>query len=397
MNPKMINVKRLTHGSDHYFYGYYDNPAWSQDGEYHLSHRVKFWDRIPQAEDIAELGMIRMDDGEFIKFAETTAWNFQQGAMLQWNPAAPNEEVLFNVRKDGKYRGVVQNVFTQQQRILEKPITNVDPTGKYALSVDFDRMFQFRPGYGYDGDSFSTEEPSESSTNITDETLHPQDDGVWRVDLKTGRSELILSLDQIWEFTKAAFGEEEQKILINHINFNTDGTRFVMLVRNFPKPGGKWRTAVVTANADGSDLYLLLDYSVASHYHWQDPEHLVIFCKGPGAERNELYVLKDQTNEVRAVDSRFFTFDGHCSYSPDRRWLLYDSYPDKRSYRHLYLYHLEKKVWLKLGSFYSDPISTGDHRCDLHPRWNRTGTAISFDSTHEGQRHMYMIDVEMFI
>jgi hypothetical protein len=33
------------------------------------------------------------------------------------------------------------------------------------------------------------------------------------------------------------------------------------------------------------------------------------------------------------------------------------------------------------------------YRCDLHPRWNRDGTQVCFDSTHEDSRQMYVIDV----
>ena len=66
----------------HYFFAYYDMRA-TGDGinQRHLAHRVKFIDRLPTPDDICELGYI--EDGRFVKFAETTAWNFQQGAMLQ--------------------------------------------------------------------------------------------------------------------------------------------------------------------------------------------------------------------------------------------------------------------------------------------------------------------------
>ena len=40
------------------------------------------------------------------------------------------------------------------------------------------------------------------------------------------------------------------------------------------------------------------------------------------------------------------------------------------------------------------PRSMTDMRCDLHPRWNQNGTKISFDSTHEGFRGVYLVDVE---
>jgi hypothetical protein len=32
-------------------------------------------------------------------------------------------------------------------------------------------------------------------------------------------------------------------------------------------------------------------------------------------------------------------------------------------------------------------------RCDLHPRWNRAGDAISFDSLHEGFRGVYSMEI----
>jgi Tol biopolymer transport system component len=142
-------------------------------------------------------------------------------------------------------------------------------------------------------------------------------------------------------------------------------------------------------------MYILNDYSYASHYHWRDPEHLLIHSRKDNS--NELYLLKDKTQNFQAVDKNFFLKDGHCSYSPDRNFILYDSYPDELSYRNLYLYDLRKHKGIRLVSLYSDPVSNGDIRCDLHPRWNRTGTAISFDSTHEGHRHIYHMDLKELV
>ena len=40
---------------------------------------------MPGPDDEVELGVIALDSpGEFKPFARTRAWNFQQGAMLQW-------------------------------------------------------------------------------------------------------------------------------------------------------------------------------------------------------------------------------------------------------------------------------------------------------------------------
>ncbi|MCU6791176.1 hypothetical protein OB236_03435 [Paenibacillus sp. WQ 127069] len=379
-----VDVHRLTNSEGHYFYGYYDNPSWSGNDRYHLYTKVKFWDRLQTSEDIAELGMIDVETGQEIPLAETTAWNFQQGTMLQWHPLAPNDEIIFNQQTDDGIKGVVMNVHTRESRFLERPVVNVDPTGKYALSVNFFRMYDFRPGYGYEG----TPDPFVDMP-------HPEEDGIFRIELDTGISKLVLSLQEIWDFTKSYFAGEDQKIMINHINMNTDGTRFVCLVRNFPINGKSWKTAILTAKHDGSDLFLLSDYAYASHYHWRDPQHLVIYSSGlEGSTAGvQLYELKDQTHEVTLLDQQYFLRDGHCTYSPDRTIMLYDSYPDEDSYRHLYVYDLVNRKGVTLGSFYSYPHINGDFRCDLHPRWNRAGTALSFDSTHEGNRHIYTVDV----
>ena len=34
-----------------------------------------------------------------------------------------------------------------------------------------------------------------------------------------------------------------------------------------------------------------------------------------------------------------------------------------------------------------------DTRCDLHPRWNRAGNKICFDSVFEGHRGLYTVEV----
>ena len=386
---ELIPSERITDGSGHFFYGYYDNPAISGNDRYHLVHRVPFCDRMQEAGDTAEIGMIDMsvgagEPGAYIPLAKTTAWNFQQGSMLQWNPLAPDDEILYNVTRDGEYRTAVLNVHTKSTRYLDRPVATVDPLGKIGLSINFGRMFDFRPGYGY--------------ADIPDpfrEELHPAEDGVFRVDLRTGASTQILSLKEIWAFIQPIFQWEEAKLVINHITLNPDGSRFVFLARSI-QPGKRWVTALLTANTDGSGLRCLSPSTLQSHYHWRDPQHFVIYGGGP--KGNHLYLYQDeevegQVPEPVVLDGRYFLRDGHCSYSPDRNWMLYDSYPDQNRLRHLYVYDLREKRGITLGSYYSPPEIDGDIRCDLHPRWNRAGTAITFDSVHEGQRHVYRMDL----
>ena len=243
---ELIKPKRLTHGEGNYFFGYYDIPAWNKRGTYHLCHKVDFWRRMPKEDDVAEIGMIDFEKSEYIKLGETTAWNFQQGAMLTWNPAAPDDEIIYNIRENNKYMSVILNIHTGEKRFLDYPLANVDPTGHYGLSINFSRLFDFRPGYGYAG-----------FTDPYYNDNHPKDDGIYLVDLKTGKGKQILSLEYLWEYSNKSL-TEDKKIVINHINFNTNGSRFVFLLRYFNKPKERWGTAVITANRDGTDLYTLM-------------------------------------------------------------------------------------------------------------------------------------------
>lgn len=381
----LLPVERITSGSGHFFFGYYDVPAWSGDDRLHLCHKVRFMNRLPRPDDVAVLGTISLSSGEFAPFAETTAWNFQQGSMLQWVPSAPNDQVIYNRRDGDRFVGVVRSIRNDHERLLERPVAAVSPTGGHALSISFSRLFNFRPGYGYAG----IPDPHDSVDR-------PSDDGIYLVDLDTGKSRLIISLEQVYAALPESIAEAMagDRILINHISFNTDGTRFFFLPRNNPRDGGHWSTGMLTADISGADLRSINDAGMASHYNWRDARSIVCYSRWRGDYG--LFVFPDEAGRAEAVDPSFFAGDGHCSYSPDRRYLLYDSYPIE-GFRYLYLYDLARRRGQTLGAFWSDPASDGDIRCDLHPRWSGSGRRISFDSTHEGSRHIYAIDLSPII
>lgn len=307
--------------------------------------------------------------------------------MLQWNPLAPEDEVIYNSLGDGDYNATILNIHTGKKRFLDRPVANISPKGDYALSINMSRLYDFRPGYGYAeyGDPFYWKN-------------HSADDGIFLTDMKTGKSRLIISMEQIWEFSKGYFNGKDQKLVINHITFNTDGSRFLFLVRNFPPAGGKHATAIITANTDGSDMFLLSDYGIQSHYFWLDKEHVIFYSDGKelscsrGKASN--YILKDKTYEGELVGGGYFNRDNHMSYSPNRKLMITDTYPDDRIMQPLKVISIEKDLCVELGRFYSIKRSVTDLRCDLHPRWNQDGSMISFDSTHEGQRGVYVMDME---
>jgi hypothetical protein len=85
--------------------------------------------------------------------------------------------------------------------------------------------------------------------------------------------------------------------------------------------------------------------------------------------------------------------DGHCNFSPDRRFFVNDTYPNRDRLRTLMLVRWDDESVIDIGRFLAPAELDGEHRCDLHPRWFRHGLTVCFDSVHEGYRGIYAIDV----
>lgn len=379
---KSFPIRRLTPADGQYFFGYYDLKA--VKGDLHLAHRTDFYNRLHVKGDSAQIGIVDMKRQSFECLDTTEAWCFQQGSMLQWNPGSSADEIVYNCFDGADYFATVMNINSGVKRFIDRPIANLSRDGKWAISINFDRLYDFRPGYGYAcrGDSFA-------------HVNHGADDGIFLTDMESGKSRLVISMQEIWDFCGGYFGNADQKLVVNHITFNTDATRFLFLVRNFPEPGKRHSTALITANRDGSDMYLLSDFGMQSHYYWVDSERVIFYADGKELECSvgwNNYILKDKTHEGSLVAGGHFKSDNHMSFSPNGKYLLSDCYPDKNRMQSVCVSDLQRNIAVNIGSFYSLPTDIIDCRCDLHPRWSADGSLITFDSTHEGYRGIYAVD-----
>ena len=374
-----VEIRRLSPlDGFHYFYGYYDNPAFSKGDQKHLCHRVNFWDRLPGKNDICELGAIDIKTGAWEKLAETSAFNFQQGCMLQWNPRNPGEEIIYNIREGNEYRTLIHNIKTGNKRTLPAPIANVSRDGKWGLSINLNRVYDFRPGYGY--------------SDVRDtwyETPQPKDDGIHVINMETGKMKFIINYE---EMSRLFSIDPKEKVVINHITFSPDNNRLLFLIRTFPTKEKSWLTGLGTIDREGDNFHLMNPMSMASHYHWRDDRHLMIWATVKG--KTGLHLITDQSDESVLLDPVFFFKDIHCVYSPDKKYILGDGYLDEENFRQIFIYNTETKKGMILLRAKSDTIAAGDIRCDLHNRWSRDGKLVSFDSTHEGFRGLYLIERE---
>ncbi|MBL7141392.1 MAG: hypothetical protein ISS74_10855 [Planctomycetes bacterium] len=377
-------VRQVTRGPKFHWFGYYDKRQFDPTGRFCLGMEVDFEGRSPRADDRLTVGMVDLADGDrWNPLGESRAWGWQQGCMLQWIPGSPMR-LLWNDREGDRFVCRILDTRSRAKRTIPTPIYCLSPDGRTAVTPDFARIQDMRPGYGYPGVS----DPHKDD-------MAPKDSGIWRVDLETGERRLILALADI-----AAFGDRHPtmdgaKHYVNHLLFSTDGSRFIFLHRWRPDAGkGRFYTRMFTATPDGTDLVVLDPSGHTSHFIWRDAEHVLAWTR-PEGKRDGFYLFKDKTADVQQVGEGVMTVNGHCTYLPGNAWILNDTYPEgKERLQHVYLYHVPTGRRVPLGHFHLPPAYQGEWRCDTHPRASPDGRLVCIDSPHTGQgRQLHLIDI----
>ncbi len=381
---KLPPVRAITKGPKFHWFGYYDKLQFDRASRCVLGMELGFEHRSPQPEDSIRIGMVDLQDNDrWIDLGETHSWCWQQGCMLQWLPGSKNE-VIYNDRVSGQFVSHILNVRSGKKRTLPGPIYAVSPNAKWAVSTDFSRLNDTRPGYGYCG----IPDPYK-------DVLAPDKSGVWRMDLKSGKRELIVSYAQAAAVPYKIGDWTGAKHKFNHLLVSPDGSRFIFLHRrrggpNYPQAG---ITRMFTARPDGTDLYVLDPYGDTSHFIWRDPQHVLAWANHPSHGR-KFYLYRDKTEEVQVVAPDVMTVNGHCTYLPGKQWILNDTYPDKQRLQNPYLYHVPTARRYPLGHFLSPKAYSGEWRCDTHPRLSTDHRKVTIDSPHGGNgRQIYLIDI----
>ena len=414
-----VPIRAITQRPAYHWFGYYDKLQFSPTGRYVLGMEVGFEGRVPTPSDVVGVGMVDTELGDrWVEFGQSQAWGWQQGCMLQWIPDTDSSVIWNGATGEAGARRFVSHVLdveTGERRTLPKPIYALAPGGAQAVTTDFARIDRMRPGYGYRG-----------GASLTRGKKAPPDAGIYRLNLETGESELIVSYEEVAQVPHLGRDVSDKWHYFNHLLVNPDGTRLLFLnrYRDFAltdemrtEPDfydkyvrGEYTTRMFTAGLDGSDLYEL-DTGDTSHIIWRDPEHVLAWTRGQDKKRpNEdwpeglapgFWLLTDQTEEAERVGEGVMTFNGHQTYVPgtSNEWILSDGYPGEDRKQPLYLYHIPTGQRVDLGQFYEPEAYTGEWRTDLHPRASRDGTKVCIDSTHGGEagRQMYLLDVSEIV
>ena len=257
-----FEVRQITSGPKHHLFGYIGHALtipWNQGGRYILSLRVDFYKRMPREGESADIVIIDIrNNNEVIVLDKTLAWNLQQGTMLYWNPNEPGTQFFFNDLDPGT--GAVFTVLydiTTRKRIREYRFGNesianggVAPGGKYFAGINYGKISRLREIISYAG----------AKSSKRDGPANPDDDGLFKVDIATGKRELLVSYKTLEKFLKIN-PAEQYPIYVHHTLWNRNSDRILFVVRGGgnKKHKNKWPNVGCVIRSDGSHLGLV-DY-----------------------------------------------------------------------------------------------------------------------------------------
>jgi len=389
-----VPINRITQPStgEYYWFGYYDKMEYSPDGRYVLDMKTPFQVRSPTKNDMIEIGMVDLNaSNQWIKLGTSSAWNWQQGCMLQWLPES-TDKVLWNDRNEKGFICKIMNIKSRELKVLDNPVYAVSPDGKTGIFTDFRRIQDMHPGYGY---------PGFKDPNCLNKV--PKGSGVWKMDLTTGESELILSIEEVTHLHSPNYEFIDSKHYFNHLLFNPDGSRFVLLHRwrtgqSLTNPADTpFGTRMVTADLNGENISVIDDFGYTSHFIWKDKNHVLAWARQEELG-DKFYLFEDELviNRKQLALPDSMTRNGHCTYLPNTDWILNDTYPDENRLQEIYLFHVPSGKKYSLAKVYLPAHYKFDSelRIDTHPRISPDGTKVVIDSWHEGLgRQLYLLDI----
>lgn len=314
----VLEPEQITHGPQHHFFGYFGHVGtvpWNASGRYIVALRTEFQDRMPLAKEATEIVLIDTQNEYAVRpVAQTCAWNFQQGTMMYWNPDAPETQFFFNDR-DPDTNKVFCVLFDieamkrlREYRFDDTPIGNsgVAQKGGYFLGINYGRLARLRPVTGYP-----------DAYDWTDGVMHPEDDGVFRVDIASGEKRLLVSFKDLAERLRAEAPEvEAMPLFINHTLSNRDNDRIFFFARgNFGSPG---RINVpFVCDPEGGGLTRI--QPIGGHPEW-GPGHTLV---GRLEEKQVLYDT-DTLGVTRVLGNPeiFPNPEGDIALSLDGRWFV---------------------------------------------------------------------------
>jgi hypothetical protein len=389
-----LKIEQVTFGTKHHFFGYIgqcQTIPWNATGRYILGLEIDRIDRMPKPEEAATIILIDThDSNKIIRLDKTHAWNPQQGTMFYWNPLAAETQFFFNDRdvETGEVFTVIYDIKKKKRvkeyRYEDTPIGNggVAADGSAWLGLNYGRLARLRLVTGYP-----------EALDWSKDEAAPKNDGIFIVDIKTGKKRLLVSYFQLEEKLKELKPEMMHSgLFINHTLWNRDADRVYFFVRSgWGDMQGDNNNVPCSIYADGTGL-TLHEMHIGGHPEWAEGNLLIGRADGiDGGDDRQIFYNVDTKKIVGQLGTTemFPKPGGDISLSPGGDWFVNGYSQSSKNYYSVYRRSdgaFTRSEGIDKGSY------SGDIRIDPAPRWNRTNDAILVPGiSGNGTRQIFMI------
>ena len=413
LNKSAAIISQTTNDYDHTV-GYHDISPFNKNKDNILTmHRFPLKNTDLSNNIKAEICLWHSRESIIEKIDETDSWSWEQGSRLQWLNC---EEIIYNIKENKKNKSCIYNINNKQKKILESPIYSLSQKNKKFLYINYSRIRHFWKNYGYE------------FTDKIEFERQPANDGVYLSDFDNNQK-LVLSIEEAIDI--CGLKKSNQYFFIAHPTFSPKGDKFVSLLR-FINESGILISYFICTDLN-KDTHTLLAREKVSHFEWVDNDTIVVWCRNLSPKYEKIrfnkylekyfvssikkilkllkpsiqqklisthyHVIKlNNPHKLIKLDENNLTEDGHPQVSKNGRFLITDTYANKIGYQKLLLYDLIKNKTHFVGEFKVDSyLKNKNLKYDLHPRWNHNSNKISIDSSHDGSRQSYIIDIQELI
>lgn len=402
--PFQLSVQQITSGDKHHIFGYIGQCRtipWNASGRYILGLELDFINRMPNPEDAATVFILdTQNNNRIIRLDKTHGWNPQQGTMFYWNPNNAEHQFFFNDRdvKTGQVYTVLYDI-QQRKRIREYRFDDasignggVAFDGSSFMAINYGRLARLRLVTGYPG-----------ALDFSKQDIAPTNDGIFAVDIHTGKKRLLVSYKQMDDaLKKHGMHFPHTGLFINHTLVNRDSNRLYFFARanwtRMPheKEKGERLNVPFTVNLDGSNLTPHKQF-IGGHPEWDEGAVIIGSTKKDGELQQVRYDTNTQQIVGRIGDAKMFPKpEGDIALSPDANWFVNGYKPTNESTENFFaVYHRPTGNFARSPGINKGPYSKNrDVRIDPAPRWNRTNDKILTPGLDKNnKRQMFLIEI----
>ena len=349
------------------------------------------------------------------KIDETDIWSWEQGSRLQW---LDKYNLIYNKSQNQYPSSMIFNTQNNKLKKLNNCIYSINKNG-LILTVNYSRLWKLWKSYGY-------EKLKNTTINLNNNI--PKNDGIFLSDLNDN-NKLILSIDKAVKL--CGLENINKEFFLCFPTFNASGNKFISLLR-YLNDSGALISYLICSDLDGKNNIVLAREKV-SHFDWISNNEIIVWCRNLDQRiiklRNNSFLEKkifpsikkilslskinlknkiltndyhfiniDEPSKIIRLNNKLLNEDGHPQISPDKNFIITDSYPNYKGYMKLLLLNINTREVYILGEFkIAEYLLKKGLKYDLHPRWDNSGNLISIDSSHVGSRQSFILNIEKLL